>query len=103
MFCNKDMDRTAAFYSRPSYVGGAGNIFAGGRRQRGGSVLGAVKSIVTPLLSGVGQSLKRHAMKNAVGLATDVVGDVFTGKNIKDSLINRGKQRGLATLKGTFS
>ena len=103
MFYNKVMDRTASFYSRPSYEGGAGPIFTGARRQRGGSVFGAVKSIVAPLLSGVGKSLKKNALNNAFGLATDVVGDIFTGKNIKSSLIGRAKQRGLKTLKDTFS
>lgn len=102
LFRNKVMDRTSAFYSRPSYVGGGGNVFAGSRRQRGGSVLGALKSVVSPILSGVGSSLKKNAISNAVGLAGDVMGDVFRGRNIGKSLINRGKQRGMATLKGTF-
>ena len=97
------MDRTSVFYSRPSYVGGAGSIYAGSRRQRGGSVLGALKSVVTPVLSGVGQSLKKNAMNNAFGLATDVVGDMFSGKNLQSSLIHRGKQRGLRTLHQTFA
>ena len=84
-------------------MGGAGPIFTGARRQRGGSVLGAIKSVVSPLLSGVGNSIKKNAMNNAFGLALDVVGDIFTGKNIKSSLINRAKQRVLKTLKDTFS
>lgn len=102
-FHNKVMDRTSAFYARPSYVGGGGSIYAGSRRQRGGSVFGALKSIVSPVLSGVGQSLKKHAINNAVGLAGDVMGDVFRGRNVTKSLMNRGKQRGIATLKGAFS
>lgn len=97
------MDHTATFYSRPSYVGGAGPIFTGARRQRGGSVLGAIKSIVSPLLSGVGNSIKKNAMNNALGLATDVMGDMFSGKNVKSSLLNRAKERGLRTLKQTFA
>ena len=97
------MDRTASFYSRPSYVGGAGSIYAGSRRQRGGSVLGALKSVVSPLLSGVGSSLKKNVMNNAFGLAADVVGDVLGGKNVKQSFLNRGKQRGLSALKQTFT
>lgn len=97
------MDHTATFYSRPSYVGGAGPIFTGARRQRGGSVLGAIKSIVSPLLSGVGNSIKKNAMNNALGLATDVVGDMFSGKNVKSSLLNRAKERGLRALKQTFA
>ena len=97
------MDHTATFYSRPSYVGGAGPIFTGARRQRGGSVLGAIKSIVSPLLSGVGNSIKKNAMNNALGLATDVVGDMISGKNVKSSFLNRAKERGLRTLKQTFA
>ena len=93
------MDRTSAFYSRPSYVSGAGAIFAGTRRQRGGSVLGSLKSVVTPLLSGVGKSLKKNVVNNAFGLVKDVAGDLFSGKNLKKSVINRGKQRGMRTLK----
>ena len=97
------MDHTATFYSRPSYVGGAGPIFTGARRQRGGSVFGAIKSVVLPLLSGVGNNIKKNAMKNALGLATDLAGDVFMGRNMKSSLLNRVKQRGLKTLRDTFA
>ena len=97
------MDHTATFYSRPSYVGGAGPIFTGARRQRGGSVLGAIKSIVSPLLSGVGYSIKKNAMNNALGLATDVVGDMISGKNVKSSFLSRAKERGLRALKQTFA
>ena len=96
------MDSTAYFYSRPSYATGAGAIFSGARRQRGGSIFGALKSIVAPLLSGVGRSLKRNVIRNAVGLANDVVTDVSSGKNIKTSLMTRGKQRGLNMLKQTL-
>lgn len=95
------MDRTAAFYSRPSYVSGAGAIFSGARRQRGGSVLGAIKSIVTPILGlngKLGSSLKR----NALGFVKDVATDVIKGRNVKNSLLTRGKERGLKTLKQTF-
>ena len=95
------MDRTASFYSRPSYVGGA--VYSGARRQRGGSVLGALKSMVVPIISGIGRSLKRNAINNAVGLATDVATDVVSGKNIKSSLVNRGKQRGIRTIRQTLS
>ena len=97
------MDHTATFYSRPSYVGGAGPIFTGARRQRGGSVFGAIKSIVSPLLSGVGNSIKKNAMNNALGLATDVVGDMISGKNVKSSFLSRAKERGLRALKQTFA
>ena len=97
------MSSTASFYSNPSYVSGAGAIYAGARRQRGGSIFGAIKSIVAPLVSGIGRSLKRNVMKNAVGFASDVVGDLASGRNVKNSLINRGKERGLKTLQQTIN
>lgn len=96
-FYNKDMDRTAAFYSRPSYMSGGGAIFAGARRQRGGSILGALKKVVKPFANNFGKSIK----SNALGLAKDVIGDVVKGRNIGSSLLTRGKQRGLKTLKQT--
>ena len=77
------MDHSAALYSRPSYVGGAGPFFSGARRQRSGSVFGALKSIVSPLLPGVGHSIKKNVMNNALGLAADVKSDT----KIKQSLM----------------
>ena len=90
---NDNMDRTAQFYSTPSYVGrGAGlPIFVGSRRQRGGSILGSVKSLVLPTLTSVGKT----ALKQAVGLAGDVASDIARGRNIRQSL----KQHGLKRLK----
>ena len=67
---------TSSFYSRPSYLSGAGGIYSGSRRQRGGSIFGAIKSIVTPLISGIGRSFSRNVLNNAVGFASDVVGDM---------------------------
>lgn len=84
------MDRTAQFYSQPTYVrGGMMPVFAGSRRQRGGSVLGALKSFFLPLLRTVG----RKGTRAALGLATDVIGDVTSGRNIKESLKRRGISR----------
>ena len=98
------MDSTSAFYSQPSYVGG-GVIFSGARRQRGGSILGALKSIVVPVLKTVGRSFGRIATKGALGMASDVINDTLSGRNVKESLKSRGKQRllnaaneGLSTL-----
>ena len=85
------MDQTALFYSKPSYVVGGGVIFSGARRQRGGSIFGAFKSVVTPVLSGLGRVLKKNVTKNAVGFAKDIMGDVVNGRNIKSSLVNRAK------------
>ena len=81
------MDRTAQFYSQPTYArGGFMPVFAGSRRQRGGNVLGALKSFFMPFLRMVG----RKGAQQAIGLASDVVGDVTSGKSIKNSIRQRG-------------
>ena len=90
------MDHAATFYSRPSYVG-SGVVFSGARRQRGGSVLGALKSVVAPVMRSVGPRLLKTvgniAKKQVFGLATDLIKDKLTGKNMTDSLKTRGKSR----------
>ena len=83
------MDRTAAFYAGPSYRGAGFPIFSGSRRQRGGSILGAIKSMVMPVLGTIGKS----ALKQAVGFAGDVVGDVTKGRSIRSSLKSHGLKR----------
>ena len=85
------MDFTSSFYSKPSYSGG-GVIFSGARRQRGGSIFGAFKSVILPALKTVGRKLGRIASKGALGLASDVISDTISGKNVKQSVIQRGKQ-----------
>ncbi len=91
------MDRTAAFYSRPSYHfrGGGFPVFSGSRRMRGGSILGALKQMIVPTLTSVGKSVGRAALKQAVGFASDVANDALQGRNLKQSLKARGKQRAL--------
>ena len=91
------MDRTAAFYSGPSYqFRGAGfPVYAGSRRQRGGSILGALKQMVLPALSNLGKTVGKAALSQAVGLASDVAMDAARGRNIGQSL----KQHGLKRLK----
>ena len=84
------MDRTANFYAHPTYARGAGiPIYSGSRRQRGGSVLGALKSFFLPLIGSIG---KRGA-REAIGLTKDVVSDVWRGKSFKNSLKTRGLKR----------
>ena len=83
------MDRTAAFYAGPSYRGAGFPVFSGSRRQRGGSILGAIKSMVMPVLGSLGKS----ALKQAVGFAGDVVGDITQGRNLRSSLKSRGLKR----------
>ena len=55
------MDRTAAFYSAPSYRygGGAMPVFSGSRRQRGGSIFGAFKRLFMPIITSLGKSWQR--------------------------------------------
>lgn len=92
------MDRTASFYSAPSYhYRGAGGfpVYAGSRRQRGGSILGSLAKMAMPILGNIGKA----ALGQAVGFAKDVAGDLVQGRNIRESL----KQRGLHRLKKTAS
>ena len=90
------MDYTASFYSKPSYIGG-GIVFSGARRQKGGNILGSLKSIVLPVLKSVGRKFGRIASKQALGLASGIVADAIAGKNVKQSLINRSKHTLLNT------
>ncbi len=91
------MDRTAAFYSQPSYHfrGSGFPVFSGSRRMRGGSILGALKQMIVPTLASVGKSVGRAALKQAVGFASDVANDALQGRNLTQSLKARGKQRAM--------
>ena len=81
------MDRTAQFYSQPTYVGGGFMpVFSGSRRQRGGSILGSLKSFFMPLFSRLG----RKGIKTAMGVAQNVATEAMLGKNIKASLRQHG-------------
>lgn len=90
------MDYTAKFYSRPYHVG-SGVVYSGARRQRGGSALGVLKSMVLPIMRVVGpkllKSVGKIAKRQMLGLATDLLSDKVAGKNMKDSLKSRGKTR----------
>ena len=85
------MDRTAAFYMRPSYDfhGSGFPVFMGSRRQRGGSIFGSLKRFFTPIAKNVG----RHLLSQGVGLAKDIASDALAGKNIKESILSHGKAR----------
>ena len=78
------MDRTSNFYSGPSYMfRGAGlPVYAGSRRQRGCSMLGAMKNVMLPF-----------AAKQALGLANDVMMDAMRGRKIANSLKTHGLRR----------
>ena len=90
------MDYTAKFYSSPNHVG-SGVIYSGARRQRGGSALGALKPILLPIVRAVGPKLIKKvgkiAKRQLFGLATDLIADKVSGKNMKDSLKSHGKTR----------
>ena len=85
------MDYTADFYSRPSneFRGGGFPVFSGSRRQRGGGFFGSLKNFFLPIAKKLGRSL----FTQGVGLANDVAFDTMEGKNIKESLKERGKAR----------
>lgn len=89
--------RTANFYSHPSYQfrGSGYPIFAGSRRQRGGSILGALKSLVVPVLKSTGKSIGKSALREVTNLAKDVALDTISGKNVKQSLMRHGKRRAI--------
>ena len=94
------MDRTATFYSGPSYLHGAGMpVFSGSRRQRGGSIFGAIKNFFLPILKGFGKKVVKRGASEAVGLAKDVVKDAFMFKNVNDSVKQHGKKRALGLTK----
>ena len=96
------MDRTAHFYSQPTYVQrGAGlPVYSGSRRQRGGSILGALKGFIMPFLGGVKNRALKRAKSEAFGLVKDVALDAMSGKNVGQSLKTRGLQRAKRLGKG---
>ena len=87
------MDATARFYSQPSYVGGGFPVFAGSRRQRGGSIFGAIAKAVLPALKTIGKSVLRQAGTEAFGLASDLANSALQGRSIKQTLRNQGLKR----------
>ena len=91
------MDTTQAFYSAPSYLyrGGGFPVYAGSRRQRGGSLLGSLSKMVMPILGAVGKS----ALTQAAGLASDLVSDARRGRPFRESLKDRGLSRLHTTLR----
>lgn len=88
------MDRTAALYSRPFYGGGM-PVFSGSRRQKGGSIFGALQRFFMPVVKAFGRKIVKHGAQQAVGLAKDVVKDAFLTGNVKDSVRKHGKKRAL--------
>ena len=90
------MDATQAFYSQPSYHyrGGGFPVFAGSRRQRGGSLLGSFAKMVMPVLGAVGKA----ALGQAAGLAQDLVEDAAQRRSLRQSL----RQHGLRRLRNTL-
>ena len=89
------MDSVAQFYSQPSYVGGINfPVYAGSRRQAGGSgIFGMLKRAIVPVLKSSGKALGRQAL----GLVTDVAGDVLQGRNFGQSIAEHGKRRAAET------
>ena len=92
-----NMDRTANFYSGPSYRygGGAMPVFSGSRRQRGGSIFGALKRLFWPVITSLGKKIAKRGASEAVGLAGDVVKDAFLSKDVGESLKSNAKRRAL--------
>ena len=87
------MDRSASFYSQPSYVGGGFPVFSGSRRQRGGGIFGAIARAVLPMAKRIGTRALKGLARHGAALASDVLEDAAAGKNIIESVKTRGKQR----------
>ena len=88
------MDRTATFYAQPTYSqrGGGLPVYSGSRRQRGGSVLGAIKAFIMPFLSNVKNRVIHHAKTEGTKFAKGVVMDAFRGRNVAQSVKTRAIQ-----------
>ena len=99
------MDQTAIFYSQPTYVQrGAGlPVYSGSRRQRGGSILGSLKSMVMPFFNNIKNAAINRAKQGAWNLAKGVAWDTIRGKNVVDSVKSRGIHEVKELGKGTLS
>ena len=88
------MDRTAAFYSGPSFrFGGGFPIYSGARRQRGGTIFGAIKRLAMPAIKSLGKKVLRKGATEAIGLTRNVIGDAIAGKNVRSSVQDRAAKR----------
>ena len=76
-------DPTALFYSEPSYVGAGFPVFSGGRRQRGGNILGSSAKMVLPTLKSAGNAFLNRAEREAFGLAGDLGMAALSGRGLK--------------------
>jgi len=80
------MDRTAAYYSGPSFHysgnGGAFGVYSGSRRQRGGGIFGSLARLILPVASSVGKRILRQGARTAIDLTKNVVSDALEGKNV---------------------
>ena len=93
------MDRTAVYYSSPSYTFGASAmpIFSGSRRQRGGSIFGTIKGFLMPVLSSLGKKIAKRGAREAVGFAKDVASEAFTSNKLSANPVKRiAKKRALS-------
>lgn len=92
------MDRTALFYSQPSYLmkGNGFPIFVGSRRQSGG---GSFLQTILPTLKEVG----KKALQHATNFAKDVGTDIIDGGDVTESLKRRGLQHGNKFVKRSVS
>lgn len=95
------MDRTATFYSQPSFVGAGFPVFSGSRRQRGGSIFGSIQRTVLPIIKNIGKKVFKKAVGQAASVGRDVVGDILRFRNPKQTLITRGRQAAQELLKDT--
>ena len=91
------MDASAEFYSKPSYhYQGVGfPVYSGSRRQRGGGILGAIKSFFMPILKSFGKKALVKGKSAAIGFAKDMITDKIMGRDMKESFKKNATNRAL--------
>ena len=70
-------------------------MYSGSRRQRGGGILGAIKSFVLPIFKSFGRKAIDKGKSAALGLANDMIRDKMMGRDMKEAFKENVKHRAL--------
>lgn len=108
------------FYAAPTYASSGGApfpVYAGGRRQVGGSVLGSLRQLLAPVgsaamrglktvasnktLQNMGKTIATEAAKKGAQVLTNVAVDALQGKNAQESLKEHSTAAALEVLTNT--
>ena len=85
------------FYSRPSYQSGY-PVFAGGRRQVGGGIFGALKRALLPGLKRYALPVMKRVGNRALDFGANVAADALQGADIGESMKVRAQQSAIDAL-----